>query len=236
MWWSPSLGRDNGAPVWTGFVTGDYAREMLALGEDAALQKGWKHCGQEIGEPTLQFVKARWVNWPDDPFALGGYSVCLPGHYAAREKLAQATPPLYWAGEATRAASLDGDGAWRLLHRSARRKRNRGELLENERHSYRPGAGALDGRPGIHQGALPRAGGGSGGDGRGPDLPARVYYPAVFPGPARSGWIRLGGAASWRVSDPIFLPSSPAVAWRHHHRQPFRARQSWQLLGHGDHS
>ena len=35
MWWSPSLGRGGGATVWTGFVTGDYAREMLALGEEA---------------------------------------------------------------------------------------------------------------------------------------------------------------------------------------------------------
>ena len=101
MWWSPSLGRDSGATVWTGFVTGDYAREMLALGEEAALQKGLETLRAEIGKPTLQFAKARWVNWPEDPFAMGGYSVCLPGHYAAREKLAQATPPLFWAGEAS---------------------------------------------------------------------------------------------------------------------------------------
>lgn len=101
MWWSPSLGRGEGATVWTGFVTGDYAREMLALGERGALQKGLDTLREEIGDPGLRFVKARWINWPDDPFALGGYSVCLPGHYDAREKLAVATPPLYWAGEAT---------------------------------------------------------------------------------------------------------------------------------------
>ncbi len=101
MWWSPSLGRERGATVWTGFVTGDYAREMLALGEDAALRKGLETLREEIGNPALQYAKARWVNWPDDPFALGGYSVCLPGHYEAREKLAQATPPLFWAGEAS---------------------------------------------------------------------------------------------------------------------------------------
>lgn len=101
MWWSPSLGREGGAIVWTGFVSGDYAREMLALGEDAALQKGLETLRAEIGKPSLQYAKARWVNWPDDPFALGGYSVCLPGHYEAREKLARATPPLFWAGEAS---------------------------------------------------------------------------------------------------------------------------------------
>ena len=101
MWWSPSLGRDGGATVWTGFVTGDYAREMLALGEEKALAKGLETLRREIGKPTLEFVKARWVNWLQDPFALGGYSVCRPGHYEAREKLAKPTPPLYWAGEAT---------------------------------------------------------------------------------------------------------------------------------------
>ena len=101
MWWSPSLGREGGATVWTGFFSGDYARAMLALGEEAAIQKGLETLRDEIGNATLQFVKARWVNWPDDPYALGGYSVCLPGHYEARDKLAQATPPLYWAGEAS---------------------------------------------------------------------------------------------------------------------------------------
>lgn len=101
MWWSPSLGRDGGDTVWTGFFSGDYAREMLALGEEAAVEKGLETLRREIGNPTLQYVKARWVNWPEDPFALGGYSVCLPGHYDARAKLAMATPPLYWAGEAT---------------------------------------------------------------------------------------------------------------------------------------
>ena len=122
MWWSPSLGRDSGATVWTGFVTGDYAREMLALGEDAALQKGLETLRQEIGNPTLRFAKARWVNWPADPYALGGYSVCLPGHYEARDKLAQATPPLFWAGEASAPHHLTAmvHGAYFTGQRAAR--------------------------------------------------------------------------------------------------------------------
>ena len=101
MWWSPSLGRDAGAVVWTAFLTGDYAREMLPLGEQAALQKGLETLRRELNQPDLQYVKARWVNWIHDEFARGGYSVCLPGHYAARDKLAQPSPPLYWAGEAS---------------------------------------------------------------------------------------------------------------------------------------
>ncbi len=101
MWWSPSLGRNDGAVVWTAFFTGDYAREMLQLGEGAALTCGLQTLRQEIGNPDLQYMKARWVNWPEDEFALGGYSVCLPGHDDARAKLALPTPPLYWAGEAS---------------------------------------------------------------------------------------------------------------------------------------
>ena len=101
MWWSPSLGRESGQVVWTAFFTGDYAREMLPLGEAAALQRGLETLRREIGQPDLDYVKARWVNWPEDDFALGGYSACLPGHYDARDKLARPTPPLYWAGEAS---------------------------------------------------------------------------------------------------------------------------------------
>ena len=101
MWWSPSLGRADGATVWTGFVSGDYARALLPMGERAALRKGLDTLRRETGIMDLEFVKGRWVNWPEDEFALGGYSVCLPGHYEARAKLAQPTPPLFWAGEAS---------------------------------------------------------------------------------------------------------------------------------------
>ena len=101
MWWSPSLGRPGGAVVWTAFATGDYARELLQMGEQKALEKGLATLREEIGQPDLNASKSRWVAWNHDEFALGGYSVCLPGHYAARDKLAMPTPPLYWAGEAS---------------------------------------------------------------------------------------------------------------------------------------
>jgi len=83
------------------FFSGDYARDMLDLGEEKALQKGLETLREEVGKPDLNYKQARWVSWPQDEFALGGYSICLPGHYDAREKLAQPTPPLYWAGEAS---------------------------------------------------------------------------------------------------------------------------------------
>ena len=101
MWWSPSLGQDSDRVVWVAFFSGDYAREMLDLGEEKALQKGLETLREEVGKPELTYKQARWVSWPQDEFALGGYSICLPGHFDAREKLAQPTPPLYWAGEAS---------------------------------------------------------------------------------------------------------------------------------------
>ncbi len=101
MWWSPSLGRQGGAVVWTAFATGDYARDLLQMGEAAALESGLATLREEIAQPDLTALQSRWVAWNHDEFALGGYSVCLPGHYAARDKLAQPTPPLYWAGEAS---------------------------------------------------------------------------------------------------------------------------------------
>ena len=101
MWWSPSLGHDSDRVVWVAFFSGDYAREMLSLGEKGALQKGLETLREQVGNPDLVFKKAQWVSWPQDEFALGGYSICVPGHYDAREKLAQPTPPLFWAGEAS---------------------------------------------------------------------------------------------------------------------------------------
>ncbi len=129
MWWSPSLGRDNSPVVWTAFFTGDYARELLNLGEEAALQRGLETLRAEVGKRDLQYIKARWINWPEDEFALGGYSVCLPGHYDARDKLAESTPPLFWAGEASAPHHLTAmaHGAYFTGQRAAKEITNRRE-------------------------------------------------------------------------------------------------------------
>lgn len=102
MWWKANYPRQNTrCTVWSAFFSGDYAREMLALGENAALAKGLEALREELGQPDLQPRFARWVNWVDDPYTLGGYSITLPGYYEARQWLAEPTPPLYWAGEAS---------------------------------------------------------------------------------------------------------------------------------------
>jgi monoamine oxidase len=117
MWWSPSFGHTRAAEdgqehVWTAFVSGDWASELLSLGEAGALAAALASFRAELGKPDLTPLDARLINWPDDPYTRGGYSFVLPGHDGAREKLAAPTPPLFWAGEATepehRAATVHG--------------------------------------------------------------------------------------------------------------------------------
>lgn len=108
MWWSPSAGRDSQHTVWTAFVSGEWAMELLALGEEGALEAGLQSLRSELGQPDLEAEAAQLVNWPEQPYTRGGYSFTLPGHEQARRKLAAPTPPLFWAGEAT---GLEHDAA-----------------------------------------------------------------------------------------------------------------------------
>lgn len=101
MWWSPSYGYETDEHVWTAFVSGDGAAELLTLGEAGALGAALEAFKEELGRSDLKANAARLINWPDDPYTRGGYSYVLPGHDGAREGLAAPTPPLYWAGEAT---------------------------------------------------------------------------------------------------------------------------------------
>ena len=112
MWWSPSFGQDTDENIWTAFVSGDKASELLAMGEEGALEYALTSLREELERPDLVAETAQLVNWCADPFVRGGYSYVLPGHEGARQRLATPTPPLYWAGEATepehRAATVHG--------------------------------------------------------------------------------------------------------------------------------
>ena len=112
MWWSPSFGHETDENIWTAFVSGDKASELLSMGEEGALGYALTSLREELGRPDLLAESAQLVNWCADPFVRGGYSYVLPGHEGARQRLATPTPPLYWAGEATepehRAATVHG--------------------------------------------------------------------------------------------------------------------------------
>jgi len=112
MWWSPSFGHQTNQNIWTAFVSGDWAMDLLAKGEEGALYAALESLKTELNLSELKPLEMHLENWPDDPYTRGGYSYVLPGHDGAREQLAKKTPPLFWAGEATepenRAATVHG--------------------------------------------------------------------------------------------------------------------------------
>jgi monoamine oxidase len=139
MWWSPSYGRgtfeNGGHSVWTAFVSGDWAMDLLSLGEQGALEEAIDSLSLEL-DKKLSPISSFLMNWPDEPFTRGGYSFILPGHEGSREELAKPTPPLYWAGEATapefqaatvHGAHLSGQRAAKQLmdHLAAKQKRQK---------------------------------------------------------------------------------------------------------------
>jgi monoamine oxidase len=128
MWWSPSFGQDTDQIVWTAFVSGDGARDLLALGEAGALEKALDVLRDELDNPDLKPLDAYLVNWPADPFARGGYSVATPGHADARKILAQPVEnKLFWAGEGT----ASGTGAATVHGAYSTGKRAAAEILAN---------------------------------------------------------------------------------------------------------
>jgi monoamine oxidase len=102
MWWSPSVGQHKSYQIWTAFATGDWARELIALGDHAALQQGLQTLRTEVGRNDITPSAMHFQNWLAEPFTLGGYSVTTPGNAGARAILAKPiNNRLFWAGEAT---------------------------------------------------------------------------------------------------------------------------------------
>jgi monoamine oxidase len=131
MWWSPSAGHDTTIQVWTSFVTGERARQLLALGEEGALAQGLETLRRELDRPDLTPIRTQIMNWPAEPFTRGGYSVAKPGHYNARTILGQPIQnKLFWAGEATAVGARQATvhGAYLSGLRAA------DEILANEHH------------------------------------------------------------------------------------------------------
>lgn len=101
MWWTPTP-EGISEQVWLAFATGDWARELLAHGEEGALAKGLETLRAELECPDLQPEAMHLVNWVADEFSLGGYSAVPVGAEAARGILAKPVEAvLFFAGEAT---------------------------------------------------------------------------------------------------------------------------------------
>lgn len=91
------------------YFGGDHAREVIRLGEAAAVEVVLEQLSKLIGPQVRSAFRMGHLNaWASDPRSLGCYSHALPGHATARARLAAPVAErLYFAGEAT-AAGPDG--------------------------------------------------------------------------------------------------------------------------------
>lgn len=109
---------------------GDYAREVAASGEPAAVQHILDKLVAILGEDARKsFRGGRLAGWSTDPLALGGYSIAKPGQSRARDILAEPVANRLWfAGEASAGsgsmtaggAALAGAAAVAAIHRVLR--------------------------------------------------------------------------------------------------------------------
>lgn len=104
-----------------GYCGGDHARELSRAGPEAARAYMVDLLAGMVG---AQFRKSAgpvsFPAWWTDPFSRGSYSVCLPGHAQARERLAEPIGGRLWlAGEATAGGGAMTAGGATLAGRAA---------------------------------------------------------------------------------------------------------------------
>ena len=103
MWWSPSFGQATDRFVITAFATGDWARQLVTMGQAGMIAHGLKTLRQELGAANVPDPREVVVmNWSEDPYAMGVYSVVAPGAAHCRALFAKPiAQKLFFAGEAT---------------------------------------------------------------------------------------------------------------------------------------
>ena len=89
---------------------GDHAREIVRMGEAAAVDLALARFSQLVGvDARRSFVGGRLAGWSEDPFSLGSYSHASPGHADARAMLAAPVGGrVFFAGEATGGDNFGG--------------------------------------------------------------------------------------------------------------------------------
>jgi monoamine oxidase len=103
------------------YCGGDHARELSVAGPDAARAHVTELLAQMIGADIRKAVTGiSFPAWWTDPFSRGSYSVCLPGHEAARAQLADPIGGrIFLAGEATAGGGAMTVGGATLAGRAA---------------------------------------------------------------------------------------------------------------------
>jgi monoamine oxidase len=103
LYWPTSFGTENGPPSLTAYATGPRAQALSDAGPDKALDIVLDDIERVFprSRPRSALTGSRFVDWPSDPNAYGGYTFLPPGAVGARADLAAPTEPLFWAGSAT---------------------------------------------------------------------------------------------------------------------------------------
>ncbi len=104
-----------------GYCGGDYARDLSRAGTEAARAEMTDLLAKMVGGDVRKAVGAvSFPAWWTDPFSRGSYSVCRPGHEAARDQLAEPIGGRIWlAGEATAGGGAMTVGGAALAGRAA---------------------------------------------------------------------------------------------------------------------
>ncbi|HQV26658.1 MAG TPA: NAD(P)/FAD-dependent oxidoreductase [Thermoflexales bacterium] len=105
------LGADRQLPSWwraaeatalVGFAGGPDAIRLGELGERAAIEIALAELTALFGpDARNEFLRGALMDWPSEPWILGGYSYTPVGAGSAREDLAEPLSTLFFAGEAT---------------------------------------------------------------------------------------------------------------------------------------
>jgi monoamine oxidase len=117
LFWTTSPLHNEQQQSVTAFLTGDWARAMLGIGDQTKHELALAILRGELGQPTLQPLAVTIENWSEDRYSQGGYSYTPPAALAARQKLAEPLPEplahdgqqrLFFAGEATARPAAQG--------------------------------------------------------------------------------------------------------------------------------
>jgi monoamine oxidase len=110
LYWAVCYGmQESSPPVLTAYATGPRAARLSAVSEQEAADIAVDDLCRLFpkADPKRQLEAYRRIDWPNDPFARGGYTFLVPGGTGARAKLAAPnTGALFWAGSATATTTI----------------------------------------------------------------------------------------------------------------------------------